>query len=294
MFIRYFKGEPNMYVVAYRDGKIVKQGEGRALWYLPHTTTIANVPIMTQDTPFIFNEFTANFQEVAVQGQLTYRIDNPELTAQFLDFSIDPKTGRYRNKDPEKLVQRIVNTVQAYTRTRVNEMELETAIRDVKGISDDVLTDIQEEQDLRILGIVIERIHINAINPKPEMRKALEADYRESLKKRADQAVYDRRAAAQTEEDNLKRQELQTDVELEEQRKGLVNMQAANNLTLAEADAKAEELRLNPYSEMGSQALLALALKDWAANAGEIGTLNINPDMLGQFVKWVGQDKQAA
>ncbi len=37
-----------------------------------------------------------------------------------------------------------------------------------------------------------------------------------------------------------------------------------------------------------------MAFKDWAANAGKIETLNINPDMLGQFVKWVGQDKEVA
>ncbi len=294
MFIKYFKGEPNMYVIAYRNGKITKKGEGRALWYLPHNTTIANVPIMTQDTDFIFNEVTSNFQEIAVQGQLIYRFKNPELTAKYLDFTIDTKTGRYRNKDPEKLVQRIVNTVQAYTRTRVNEMDLEAAIRDVKSISDHVLTNIHKEEGLSALGIVIEKLHINAINPKPEMQKALEADYRESLKKRADQAVYDRRSAAQTEEDNLKRKEMQTEVELEERRKDLVDMQAANSLTLAEAEAKAEEMKLTPYGEMGSQALLAMALKDWAANAGKIGTLNINPDMLGQFVKWVGQDKEVA
>lgn len=294
MFIKYFKGEPNMYVIAYRNGKISEKGEGRALWYLPHRTTIANVPIMTQDTAFIFNEFTSNFQEIAVQGQLTYRFENPELTAKYLDFTIDPKTGRYRNKDPEKLVQRIVNTVQTYTRTRVNEMDLETSIRDVKMISDHVLTNIHKEEDLTALGIVIEKLHISSINPKPEMQKALEAGYRESLKKRADQAVYDRRSAAQTEEDNLKRKEMQTEVELEERRKDLVDMQAENSLTLAEADAKAEEMRLNPYSEMGPQALVAMAFKEWAANAGKIGTLNINPDMLGQFVKWVGQDKKAA
>lgn len=294
MFIKYFKGEPNMYVIAYRNGEITKKGAGRALWYLPHNTTIANVPIMTQDTAFIFNEVTANFQEIAVQGQLTYRFENPELTAKFLDFTIHPKTGAYRNKDPEKIVQMIVNTVQASTRTRVNEMDLEEAIRDVRSISDHVLEDIRKEPSIAELGVVIEKLHISSMNPKPEMQKALEADYRESLKKRADQAVYDRRTASQTEEDKLKRKEMETEVELEERRKDLVDMQAENSLTLAEADAKAEEMRLNPYSEMGAQALLAMAMKEWAANAGKIGTLNINPDMLGQFVKYIGDDKEAA
>lgn len=294
MFIKYFKGEPNMYVIAYRNGEITKKGAGRALWYLPHNTTIANVPIMTQDAGFIFNEVTANFQEIAVQGQLTYRIENPELTAKFLDYTINPKTSAYRNKDPEKIVQMIVNTVQASTRTRVNEMDLEEAIRDVRSISDYVLADIRKDPSIAELGVVVEKLHISSMNPKPEMQKALEADYRESLKKRADQAVYDRRTASQTEEDKLKRKEMETEVELEERRKDLVDMQAENSLTLAEADAKAEEMRLNPYSEMGAQALLAMAMKEWAANAGKIGTLNINPDMLGQFVKYIGEEKKDA
>ena len=294
MFIKYYKGEPNMYVLAYRNGQVIKKGTGRALWYLPHNTTIANVPVMTQDTAFIFNEVTANFQEIAVQGQLTYRFENPELTSKFLDFTVEPKSGRFRSKDPEKIVQLIVNTVQASTRTKVNEMDLEEAIRDVKSISNHVLTEVRKEQGLADMGVVIEKLHISAMNPKPEMQKALEADYRESLKKRADQAVYDRRTASQTEEDKLKRKEMETEVELEDRRKDLVNMQAENSLTLAEAEAKAEEMKLNPYSEMGSQALLAMAMKEWAANAGKIGTLNINPDMLGQFVKYIGEDSKAA
>ena len=294
MFIKYYKGEPNMYVLAYRNGQVIKKGTGRALWYLPHNTTIANVPVMTQDTAFIFNEVTANFQEIAVQGQLTYRFENPELTSKFLDFTVEPKSGRFRSKDPEKIVQMIVNTVQASTRTKVNEMDLEEAIRDVKSISNHVLTEVRKEQGLADMGVVIEKLHISAMNPKPEMQKALEADYRESLKKRADQAVYDRRTASQTEEDKLKRKEMETEVELEDRRKDLVNMQAENSLTLAEAEAKAEEMKLNPYSEMGSQALLAMAMKEWAANAGKIGTLNINPDMLGQFVKYIGEDSKSA
>ena len=293
MFIKYYKGEPNMFVIAYKNGKVSKKGIGKSMWYMPVNTTIANVPIVTQDAAFIFNEVTANFQEVAVQGQLTYRVEDPESTAKYMDFSIEPKSGRYKNKDPEKLVQRIVNTIQTYTRSCVNEMKLEDAVRDVKSISNTVLNEIVGVEEFSSLGIVIENLYITSISPNPEMQKALEADYREALKKRADQAVYDRRTAAQTEEDKLKRKEMETEVELEDRRKDLVNMQAENNLTLAEAEAKAEEMKLNPYSDMGPQALVAMALKEWAANTGKIGTLNINPDMMSQFVKWVGNDQKA-
>lgn len=49
-------------------------------------------------------------------------------------------------------------------------------------------------------------------------------------------------------------------MELEDRRKDLVDRQAQNNLTLAEADAKAEALKLNPYRELPLQALVGLAL----------------------------------
>lgn len=289
--IKYFKGEPNSYVILYQDGEIIKQGRGLAFWYLPFNKSIATVPVVTQDAPFVFREMTANFQEVAVQGQLTYRFEDPLYTARYLDFTIDTKTSRYRNRDPEKLVQRIINTVQAYTRTHVNQLELEEAIRDVKKITVDVLGNIRKEQVFKDLGVVIENLHITGIKPNPDMQKALEADYREGLQKRADKAIYERRAAAQEEEDSLKRKEMENDVQLEARRETLVEKQAKNHLTLAEAEAKGDEMKLNPYSSMTPQALMALALKDWANKGGEINQLNVNPDLLNELVKVFGTSR---
>jgi hypothetical protein len=78
------------------------------------------------------------------------------------------------------------------------------------------------------------------------------------------------------------------EIEIEERRKELVSMQAENSLKLAEAEAKADEMKLNPYGNLAPQALIGLALKEFAGNAGRIGSLNITPDMLGQVISWVG------
>ncbi len=292
--IRYYKGEPNSYVILYQHGQIIEQGPGLAFWYTPYNKTVAAVPIGTQDAPFVFKEMTANFQEVAVQGQVTYRFDDPLFTARHLDFTVETKTHRYRHEDPEKLAQRIINTVQACTRTYVNELDLEDAIRDVKLITASVLESIRKEEDLKALGIVIESLHISGIKPNPDMQKALEADYREGLQKRADKAIYERRAAAQEEEDNLKRKEMETEVQLEARRENLVEKQARNHLTLAEAEAKGDEMKLNPYGTMTPQALMALAFKDWAAKGGNVNQLNVNPDLLNELLKMFGAAKTRA
>ncbi len=291
--IRYYKGEPNVYAIRYRNGQLQSHGLGRDFWYLPFNTTIAAVPAMSQDAPFIFNESTANFQEVAIQGQLTYRLTSPLDAAQLLDFSIEPKSGRYRSKDPDKLTQRVINAVQAHTRKGVNALSLDQALTRVKELTSSVLEQLADEPSLQALGVVVESLYFVAVTPSPEMQKALETEYRERLQQDADRAIYERRTAAVAEERKIRQSEMETDIELEQRRRDLVQMQAENSLKLAEAEAKADEMRLDPYGNLPPQALIGLAFKEFAGNAGNIGNLNVTPDMLGQLVSWVGGGGQS-
>lgn len=284
----YYKGEPNNYVIRYKNGQIENNGKGLDFWYMPFNTSIAIINVVSQDAPFIFNESTVNFQEVAIQGQITYRLEKPLEAAQYLDFSIEPKNGQYKSNDPNKLSQRVINAVQSHTRKGLNEIPLEKALTSVKEIASQVLVDVQNETSLKKLGVVVESLYFTSITPTPEMQKALEAEYRESLQQNADKAIYERRAASVEEERKIRQREMETDIELENRRKDLVEMQAENSLKLAEAEAKADEMKLNPYGNLAPQALVGLALKEFAGNAGKIGSLNITPDMLGQVIGWIG------
>ena len=71
-----------------------------------------------------------------------------------------------------------------------------------------------------------------------------------------------------------------------------MDTQARNNLALAEAEARADELKLSPYGALPPQALVGLALKEWAGNAGNIDNLSITPDLLSKVVTWVAAGKQ--
>lgn len=299
MIFKFYKGEPNSYVIRYRKGEVKAHGPGLTFWYMPLTTSIASVPIVSQDAPFIFNETTANYQEISIQGQLTYRLTNPLEAARRLDFTIDPSTGRYRSKDPEKLVQRVINAVQGNTRSGINVFSLEEALIQVKELADKVLQQVQLEEDLLEMGVEVESLHFVAVRATPEMQKALEADYRESLQQRADQAIYTRRNAAVEEESKISNRELDTEVQLEERRRDLVATQSENRIEQAraeakakemqtEADTRADEIRFGLYKELTPQALVGLALKEWAANAGTIDNLTITPDLLSNVVNWVG------
>ncbi len=287
MLLRFYKGEPNTYVLRHRNGKLVQHGVGISFFYLPAVTSIAAIPMASQLSPFIFNETTADFQEISIQGLLTYHLSEPLELAKKLDFTIIPGTPVYKSEDPQQLVQRVVNAVQAHTRSEVSERSLEKALTEVKELSNVVYRKVASAVEIKTLGVALESVHFTAVKATPEMQKALEADFRESLHKRADQAIYDRRKSAVEEERKIRESEINTEVEVENRRKDLVDMQARNSLALAEAEAEADRLKLSPYGELPPEALVGLALKEWAGNAGVIDNLSITPDLLGKVVSYV-------
>ena len=282
--LAYFKAEPTEYILAYANGRIFRQGAGAAFWYWRPSTSIALVPISTIDALFVLNETTGNFQAVTLQGQITYRIAAPQTIAGLLNFTIDPRTRQYRSEDPAKLSQRIVNVVQAHTRAELRQLALEDALRGADSLARTVLTRIQEENILAAMGIECLSLFFTAIKPTPEMSKALEAEYREALQKRADQAIYSRRADAVEQERKIKQNELSTEVDLEQRRRELVDLQGENARKQAEFEAETTRITLAPYQAIDTQLMLALAFRDFAANADKIGNLTITSEILAQLL----------
>lgn len=291
--LRYYKGDPNAHIVAYRGGKAIREGAGIAFFYMPMYTTVARVPTVGREAPFVIRETTNDYQEVAIQGTLTYRITDPVRAATRLDFTVDPVTGAYRTEDPAKLVERIVNATQARTRGVVRTWTLEETLDRAQALAEAVADKLRSEQALTDLGVVVDGLYINGIKAHPEVQKALEAKYRETVNRRADQAIFERRSAALEQERQLKQKEMDTSIEVENRRKDLVTKQVENNLKVAKAEAEAQEMKLAPLVKLPTQALMALALKDWAGNPTAIGQLNITPDMLTQLAGWMATAKPA-
>ena len=85
-------------------------------------------------------------------------------------------------------------------------------------------------------------VYFLSTRPTPEVAKALEAEYRETLLRKADEAIYARRAAAVDEERKIKEKELSSDRALEEQRRELIVLQGENAKQEAENRGRALEL----------------------------------------------------
>ena len=113
--IRYIKVTPTTHVMQYRSGTVVREGAGLAFFCFAPTSEIVQIPLASTDVPFVFNEVTADFQDVTIQGELTYRIKQPVELAALLDFSVD-RQGRYRSDDPSKLGDRLIHTSQILAR----------------------------------------------------------------------------------------------------------------------------------------------------------------------------------
>src|SRR5512137_407068 len=92
--IRFIKFQPNVHVLHYSNGKVVKEGAGLSFFYYAPTTSLMAIPLGSIETPFIFEEVTADYQAITIQGQITYRILEPARIAKLLNFTLE-STGRH-------------------------------------------------------------------------------------------------------------------------------------------------------------------------------------------------------
>jgi hypothetical protein len=293
--IRFYKGQPAEYVLKYVAGRITQEGLGRAFFYLQHNTQIVVIPTSTRDANFVFNETTNNFQAVTIQGQFTYRIYSPQQAASLLNFTFDPKRSAYVSEDPERLPQRIANIIQMETRRELQQRTLEETLRESQSIAATTRSRIQESRLLEPLGVeLIDLFFVNA-RPTPEVARALEAQYRETLLRQADEAIYARRAAAVEEERTIKERERSTEIALEQQRQELIAMQGENAQreaefkgqaieTLAAFQARASEQALAVYRTIDPRIVLAMAMKEVGAHAQRIGNLTITTEMMASLL----------
>ena len=295
--IHYLKAAPTQYVLHYQGGRLLRAGSGLAFFYYRPAAAIVVVPVASADAPFIFNEFSADFQPLTVQGQLTYRISQPEKLAALLNYSVDGNKWQYVSDDPDKLPQRLVNLVQVLTRAELQIRPLRTAIHASDEISEALHEKLAHSPALEALGVEVLAVVVQAVRPNPDTARALEAEAREELLRQADLAIYDRRNAAIEQERRIRENELNTEIaiedkkrriretkveadlaveakeqqvreskqnghiRLEEERKRLVAARSENARSEADAQAYAIEASLKPLSSLDSDMLQLLAMQ---------------------------------
>lgn len=302
--LKYHKSQPTDYVLLYKGTKIKKQGPGLSFLYYVPTSNIFRVPLSNQDQPFIFREVTSDFQEITVQGNLTYRITDPVAISKALNFSLNEAATGYASEDPDKLATRTINRLQVIMRSYTQSLSLTEVLELDAETLDVIQLKLAESEFLTKLGIEVLDLSITAIKPTPETAEALQTRERERLSQEADDAIYIRRNAAVEAERKIRENELKTEqaveekkrkiqevklegkkaeqrkhqemktaqmdanIELEKQRDTLVKLNAENEKVEAESAAYKLAKQLEPINSLNSDVIQALA------------TMNMEPSQL--------------
>lgn len=240
---RYLKGRPADHVILYRKGKIRKQGPGLSFWYFAPSSSLVMVPADSRDAPFIFQETLNDFQTADIQGQITYRVQDPVRLSSMLDFTVDP-SGRPLGDGIEKLQLRLTNQVQVTLREKIRGYSLREALAAGPELVEFVRKRLGEEAVLKELGLTVLDFAILRISPTPEMARALEATARENLLKEADTAIYQRRNFAVEQERGIKENELQTEIAVEEKQRQIRETQMNAEIAVQEKQKLVEEAKM--------------------------------------------------
>ncbi|OGO08136.1 MAG: membrane protease subunit, stomatin/prohibitin, partial [Chloroflexi bacterium RBG_13_60_9] len=215
-----------------------------SFFYFAPTASLVLIPLESKDAHFIVNEVTADFQEVDIQGYVTFRVTNPRQLAGLANFTLDGNTRKYVSDDPIKFQERIVNHVRVWIRGAVKALPLKQLLLTTDALTDQVRGKLQGSDLIRSMGIEILDLAVLAIKPTPETARALEADIREQLLQRADEAVYVRRNAAVEQERAIKENELNTEIAVENKKRLVLEAQMDAERAVQEKRRAMRELEI--------------------------------------------------
>lgn len=243
--IRFIKIPPTTHVIQYRGGRVVREGAGISFFYYAPATSLVSIPVASTDVPFIFEEQTADYQSVSLQGQIAYRIADPKKLAAMMDFTLASNGRGYDSEDPEKLPQRVVNLVHVLARAEIEKLPLRQALRASESLVEAIRSRLSDLPELTALGLEVLGLSLLAIKPTPETARALEAETREQLLRGADEAIYARRNAAVEQERAIKENELNTEIAVENKKRQIRETQMDAERAVQEKEAQLDRAKLD-------------------------------------------------
>jgi len=282
-----------------------------SFWFRPLNAVLSEVPVDDRELPLQFHAQTLDFQDVAVQR---------------IDFSIDPETGLYLANPLAQVATVLAETTQQHALGVLARATLGQALTyGVMAVRDAVSAGLAADARLAETGIIVVGTRVVAIRPEPEVERALQTPTREQLQQESDKATYERRAVAVERERAIAENELQNQIELARREEHLVAQNGLNGRRAAEEDAAADEIRaraeaarsqqldearaagirmvgeaeagseaarLAAYRGLSEELVLALALKELAANLPSIEHLVLTPDLLTSVAARFGRTDQ--
>lgn len=243
LLVRHLRAEPSSHVIHYKNGKLHRSGRGAAFWFTPLDAGVVEVPVDDRELTFLFHGRSSDFQDVTVQGVLTYRVVEPSVLAERIDFSVDLGSGRYLREPLEQLRGMLIQLAQQLALDYIAV----TGVRELLTSGHDhVRARIQEglsrDDAVAGLGLELVSVRVAAIRPEADLEKALEAPTREQIQQQADEASFGRRAMAVEKERAIAENELANRIELARREEQLIAQRGANERRRATEEAEAQRI----------------------------------------------------
>jgi regulator of protease activity HflC (stomatin/prohibitin superfamily) len=263
LFVRHLRAETTSYVLRYKRGRLIQGGRALGFWFMPMSSSVAEVPVDDQELSFLFHLRSADFQDTTVQGAVAYRVLEPEKLAERVDFSIDLRRGRWLKQPLETLAQLVTQLAQQLAVSWVSAHELRTVL----GTGPTLLRErieagLASDAGLSQIGLSVTTVRIASVAPTPELERALEAPMRERFQQEADEAGFQRRAQAVEKERAIQENELQNQIELSRREEQLIRQRGVNDQRRVEDEAESARIEMAGRLQRLSQETQAKAELD--------------------------------
>ena len=321
-FARHLRGNPTLHVRHLRRGRSVHDGTGLSFWFRPLTAVLSEVPVDDRELPLLFHARTADFQDLAVQASVTFRVADPAAASRADRLLRRPRhraVARHAPGAGRGAAHR--DRAAARPRPRRATARCRRCSRPASPrVRDRIVSGLTADTRLAETGIAVIGARVVALRPEPDVEKALRTPTREAIQQEADRSTYERRAVAVERERAIAENELQSKIELARREEQLLEQQGANARRQAQ-DAAAAAARIDDRGEAGERAaaglaaarrghpgarrgrrrpgrprrsrrtgtcrrriLLALAAQELAGSLPRIGSLVLSPDMLAPLL----------
>ncbi|WP_313801781.1 SPFH domain-containing protein [Sphingobium sp.] len=307
-FLAQLRSDASSHVIRYRNGRVRQSGRGLVFWFRPETASIAELPMDDRETTLFVKGRSQDFQQVAVQGMLTWHVVDPELLASRIDFSLALNTGRPQAEPLERIETRLTGLVNQAALEYLAEAPVRALLdAGIEPLRVRIETALANAPGLTEIGIAVVAVRLANLAPSSELERALQTPTFEALQQKADEATFERRALAVEKERAIAENELANKTELARRETLLIAQEAENASNRAtgeaeaqriEAEAEAARIRaiesakaeaelahMAVYRDLAPAVLMGLAARDLAGKLETIEHVNVTPDLLAGLMR---------
>jgi regulator of protease activity HflC (stomatin/prohibitin superfamily) len=301
------RSDASSHVIRYSKGRIRQSGRGLVFWFRPEAASIAELPMDDREMALFVKGRSQDFQAVAVQGTLTWRVADPERVASRVDFSIGLLTGAYQAEPIQRIETRLAGLVNQAALQYLAHAPVR-ALLDAgpEPLRSALAAALGGDAALAEIGLEVVAIRLTNLSPSSELERALQTPTFEALQQKADEAMFERRALAVDKERAIAENELSNRTELARREKLLIAEEADNARNRAIGTAEAEQIaaaaeaerirtvegakagaerdRIAIYRDLAPGVLLGLAARELAGKLDTIEHVNVTPDLLASVM----------